>query len=1445
MTGQLKENIVAAVRNGAKRRFGDKADVNLKDVAYLSDQLLRQTALAGDRLTGDVNGKTLPMIAGRKATGFEEAKSANRDYESVDGSRKFVFSDKDAELRGHMMDHLEHQQSLRLEQLLDHPELYKQYPATRDIEVSIDPYLTDYGAMYYKNEIKLSQESADRAVYDPNYLTKLLLHETQHDIQDREGHASGANASMFQTPEEKAILKQAEKTTQDVHEMALLVKGINFEKAAATPEKATEMAELTAAYKKKVISDSEYLEQMRNAIEAPTGMSKYGTDLSTRIKLQLESAKNLTNDAARITTESWRKYMSTLGEKEARFTEANNRKSLEELPINPETAPEGKGFDSGTAEDSIIVRNDKVLGVARDQKNAFSEGTGYEAGLPFNGKTFREASKSFLRPDNKAIKVFKSLFAYSGNLGKELNEMREDSTGEAAMYSQKAMHTLSSIRTSVEQMASIGVKRGIYKTSDEGIAAFNKQINDKLNTIAELPDAARRQAALSAWVRDNPNMRPVMNAVNDIHQLSRTLLIQMLKTHPDPTPDQLRLMNTIHNNDFRYATRLYAAFQGAAGREHSEKLVKGYREGVKALDGKDKRVPEKFRTDFKTVNDAVKYLIDHDLTIPKLDDLQSAGTDKLNNLYSTWVGNIGETRARLRAQADKDGATRAEQDQFIRENLIAALDDRAQSIGRKDLEGKAMDLIHGMLGLNPSDSPFATFYRGFAQDRSILEHREKLPPEIRELFGEIHDPSTRLSVTIAKQGELAARTRLLLDMRDNGEGKWVIRPENAGLPGNEKFTVPLSGESYGPLAGWRTTPEVAESVTRTLEMYSTVGQAIAKSYNNSQAAIRALSRVGSDALTKAAGTQKLLMVAYNLYSIGRNFAGSPVGLVANGVTNPKYYMKGLKVGGESVASVLFDSKFKPSGDFLEAVRYGLLDSAHVQEIRSTPQRHIRELISDDAKAYKQGKQLIRRGARGTVETFAMTDAWIKISAFNQRVDVLKKFYEAEGKKLSDEQIKRIAANTIKDTTITYTRVPPAVKIAEGIGLTTYMPYFYSVPRAISFNYIHGVKDIIEAIHAKTPKGKQTMFLSGIQRVAGASLATFGFSAVTRGVAALINGDDQDKTDETKKLLSTDGRFADSIYIGKDKLGNPLFWRMSSIDPFGPVNDIIRVYHDPTIADEDKSRYAVQMLGSLFFTNRITQAALRAGDDFIGTDELKHRSTRIERIAPQAAEKLKDLLTSIPHVDLSDSKSALELIDAFVPSIINVFDPKNTGPSEVKNNDPAFKFLSDMILLSGGRLDKADPGLAAWAAGQSLDKARNDGRARMAEGFKAGSSADDMLTRYKDAATAEYLALRQQGTVYEGMTKGLGMTTRQAVAVLKESGAKTMTAVDINNIRTGKINLEADDYINHYSQMLSKNSLIQRSKVDEYQMTPEEKKAHQQQIKVFLKQMKALGVKVKE
>lgn len=1057
----------------------------------------------------------------------------------------------------------------------------------------------------------------------------------------------------------------------------------------------------------------------------------------------------------------------------------------------------------------------------------------------FRLEDVRRGRDRMIDMDNKVFQIVRNSFSGFGPLGRELANKKRSADGFATERSHNAANHFHEINRGITQAAKIEVASGKHKDQKTAEDAVRSQIERALKVMESEAEISRRRSVLDALVRRYPSLKGLNAALDEIAELSRTIAVQVIESSPNPTQDELALAQKIVDNQYAYATRMFSVFQGQAGRDYAKRVRTEYEKAVNAVKN-GKEVPAKYKDSYRVWKNASRYLIENDLTIPSEEDIIGTSTDRLTRLYDTWVGDAARIKANAKSEALAGGASKREANHAAREALIAGLLDRAPSISKAEMEGMSEKLILGMMGLTESGGPFAQYYRGFKEDRGILKQREELPQEIRQLFGEIQDPATRLAITLSKQAELAGRQRLLLDMRDVGVGKWIIKASDAGKPGNERFTEQLKGEGYGPLNGYYADPKIASAISDSLEMFSTMGEALAQGYQNSDALTKALAVRGSEALAKLAGWQKLATVVFDVYNMGMNAIGSPIMLFANGVYNPMQWKSGVVGAVEVIWDAGSQGQVKLSQATQDAIRYGVLDSARVQEIRRTPQQFVRGLISKRPQALNMVSRGLGRTVRTTTEMFAMADAWVKISAFQERTETLRKFYDAEGIQKTEHELKMEASDNILDTNITYQRVGSAIRGAERLGFTTFMPYFVSVPRAITYNTLLATKDMIRAINAKTTEGKMTLGMAALRRMSGTAVATGGMVIGMKALAAAINDEDEDKIAAMQKLMFPDARFADSLYLGKDDEGIPLFARMSRVDPLGPVNDFARILFDEYTPIEDKNRHMVEMLRDMVITNRVVVQGMNTFVDLMQDQKVPDKDTKMERIFPKLSEFSKEFVGAMPGLDTSDGESVLAFLDSFAPGFLDAFDPKNVRvktPSE----DGAYE-LSVMVTAMGGRLDRADPGLAAYVAGKDLEDARKAGRKRQSDGFKAGEPIDVLQRRFLADAQEEHAAMRDVLAVWEGMTDGLDMSPRQARQLFKDK-AERLTELDYRNLQYGRVSPEAHEWIARYSALINEDSQEERLKGynSKRKLTPEEK----QKLRTYLDSMKALGYKVQE
>lgn len=1410
---RLTNNVVSAVRTAAKKTVGSE-DVNLRDVAYLSDKLLRTAAESGESMQAQGAPSDLAMIYDINARDFERAEDMGLVYRSMDGVPKFVVSDKGSKVKPDAFLKIKNaplDTGVPLSEVMDHPVLFRNMPEAKDIPIFFEDFVDrgQYGVFRQKDEtIGVSSRIAGQ----PEEMRRTLLHEIQHWVQNQHPERRKHFFRDLMPKEDQDFLEEMNAASNKIGAgVEVLIKGIelvvptiqdaavqNAIKSVLSNPKLTPLGKSLTAYDK-----------LPESIKGVPALF----DAKTAVDFNLAIIDANRTRYKKLDDELFDAYESNITEAEAFFTEDNRDQ------LTPPENPEERG---------------KTRRPPQLQQQPQGEG------LAFDISVLRKGAQRLTSPDNKVMDTLRKGFSGFGALGRELAAIKENSDGFAALRSHNAMNHFHEINRGITQAAKIEVARGKYK--DE--ASAEKDIRDQVQKVMTMmegePDQNRRVSIMNSLVRRYPALKGFPKAVQEVNELSRTIIRQMLETNPNPTEDDRKLIQTIMSNTFRYTTRMYAAFQGEAGRRYSKRIKKEYDKAMEAVKG-GKAVPPKYKESFRTWNNAARYLIENDLTIPDESEIGGLSTDRLTRLYDTWVEpNAAKVKKNAKQKAIAEGMKKSEADQLAREALIAGLLEVAPDINDSNMRNMADNLIIGMLGLQDAGGPFASYYRGFKQDRGILEKREQLPQEIRELFGEIKDPATRLAVTIAKQGELAARTRLLLDMRNRGEGKWVVKAKDKGNDGNEKFSVQLNGDGYGPLNGWYTTPAIASSISDNLEMFSTMGDALAKGYANSDALAMAMARSGTQKLATLAGWQKLATVVFDLYNMSMNALGSPIVLFANGIYNPLQWAGGAKVAAQVIWDTGMQGGVELSKDTQDAIRYGVLDSARVQEIRRTPQGFVRDLISTRPQAVSKTLSGARRSTRTGIEMFAMADAWVKIVAFQERTDTLRKFYKAEGITKTEHELKSEAADQIKDTNITYARTGAAIRAAERLGVTTFMPYFVSVPRAISYNVALSVKDMIRAVNAKTPEGKAALGAASVRRMAGVSVATAGVVYAMKAIAASVNDEDEEKLAAMQKLMYPDARFADSFFLGYDDKGVPMFARFSRVDPFGPVNDFLRILNDDVTSPQDKTRHMGEMFRDLLITNRVVVTGTQlAGDIILDADvDIANKETKLERMGPKTANFIKDKMEALPGLDGDDAESMLAFVDSFTPGFADMFDPNNKGIAQ--ESEPYAAALGQIITYLGGRMDRADPQLAAYTAGKKLEDIRKFGRKRQSDGLKAGEDIYTLQSRFLEDAQDEYEAMRDVADVWDGLTNGLDLSPRQAKTIMEDDARLKQT--DIRNLNNGQLSTEAHEWISQHSRLINEDS-VRKALIgfEKRKLTPEEK----QKAKAYLANMKALGYKVQE
>jgi hypothetical protein len=213
----IVKRTVAAIKNWVRTTFGARLSITEADIHHLAAKALRKESLTSAR---SVREGTAFSYVGQKALGADTpalARATKMEQEGVDvdSIRKDTgwFLGMDDKWRFEVDDSVaKYKQDFKaipektkftVGEVLDNPELYKQYPDAADIKFEIKSPFFDWSQStngWYdkgKNEIVVTPYAEDPR--------STIIHEIQHWIQDKEGFASGGNSNSVKNYDENLL----------------------------------------------------------------------------------------------------------------------------------------------------------------------------------------------------------------------------------------------------------------------------------------------------------------------------------------------------------------------------------------------------------------------------------------------------------------------------------------------------------------------------------------------------------------------------------------------------------------------------------------------------------------------------------------------------------------------------------------------------------------------------------------------------------------------------------------------------------------------------------------------------------------------------------------------------------------------------------------------------------------------------------------------------------------------------------------------------------------------------------------------------------------------------------------------------------------------------------------------------------------------------------------
>ena len=449
-----------------------------------------------------------------------------------------------------------------------------------------------------------------------------------------------------------------------------------------------------------------------------------------------------------------------------------------------------------------------------------------------------------------------------------------------------------------------------------------------------------------------------------------------------------------------------------------------------------------------------------------------------------------------------------------------------------------------------------------SKDLSTLKERKEIPEQIRMLMGEYSDPAMNYARTVLNISSLVARHQFLTQVKEAGMGKFFFEKNDSQRPKGFDTEIASEGsDTMSPLNGLMTTPEIAEA----FDLYNGKqgedhwAQQAIKVYYKAMGLVKWLKTIGSVATHAKNIFSNLGFVAVNGHS-----------LIEIG--------KAIKVVAQDLKTM---SKPEVEAKIDEYIKAGIMrQGAGINEIRdmfkdADMDGFLERRLSMKKRKGVMGKIRQAISSRSSKIISAMEDAYqaeddmFKIAAYetemNRYADAL---YNKSKDQLTDkekQEVSDIAANNVKNTYPTYSRIPEGIKRLRRFPL--FIGSFISFQAEsyrTAYNTIALAKDELSSKNKKIKK-------IGARRVAGASsyltaktamLSYLGYAAGTGiggALGALFDDDDEKKKEKDVRSFLPPWSQNSDLIILKAADGQIEYIDFSASDPHGGINKALNAF----------------------------------------------------------------------------------------------------------------------------------------------------------------------------------------------------------------------------------------------------------------------------------------------
>jgi LysM repeat protein len=428
--------------------------------------------------------------------------------------------------------------------------------------------------------------------------------------------------------------------------------------------------------------------------------------------------------------------------------------------------------------------------------------------------------------------------------------------------------------------------------------------------------------------------------------------------------------------------------------------------------------------------------------------------------------------------------------------------------------GAARGQIESILGSEWKDS-FSHFTNVSKLNKKILKQKKgdvELPKVVRELLGEIENPSEAIVISIAKASKLYENM------------KFYSTFENLGMKGNYVFTrdnVPLRGLTEADKAkDWKNFKEITGTNSDLDGKYTTIPM-----YN---ALMKREETFGWNKgiygyFLAAKGLSQANKTVFSLTTNIRNISGGAQFGLANGLnpfTGTKDTMQTLWAGIHKKGNDAVVEKYN------EYLGLGIINTnVKVNEFRKLIDGGFDEGLKGVVGAIETGlaktgqvgalvgKGLsktyqnlgIDKAARGAEKFYVAVDDFYKINGYEQELKTLKEAFP----KTPENVLRNEASEIIKNTFPNYDRVPPGIKALRELPVGNFISFPAEIVRTST--------NILTRASKEITSGNEILRNRGLKRLAGFTVSTGAWAGLSTVGAMALGWDEQQK--EGAEILS--------------------------------------------------------------------------------------------------------------------------------------------------------------------------------------------------------------------------------------------------------------------------------------------------------------------------------------